>query len=201
MMKRVAKIVTIVLLNLVLISMVTTGALAAQDSPRTTAELEKDLRETKREFKQFKNLSSKLESAGRQSSNASRQKVMKNIQEFMGQCIQRREKDLGQDLTIKQHGQMVTSGTTDVAHYDSSKPGTKGKEGDSERLRQLSGMKSIYVSAKNNSQPASERQGNAFERYTETMEKFGKQLEWGVNSMSNELDKREAEAAAKAEQP
>ncbi len=199
-MKRFTKLLTICLLSLVMITMVASLGWAAKKTERPTSEIEKDLRATKREHKEFKSLQSKLKSSGNQSSNASRQKVIPNINDFMRDCIKRRESDLGDLITIKQHGEMVKSGTSGAAHYDdssSSKKSGKGEEVNSDRLHQLSGMKSIYVGAKNNSQPAIERQGNAFDRYTETIDKFAKQLEWGVNAMTRELDRRTAESEAK----
>jgi len=196
MMNRKVKLITRSLLGLVLAMVLATGALAADEPSRSTRELENDLRDTKREFKEFKSLQSKLESSGRQSSNASRQKVMKKNQEFMGECIQRRESDLGEEITLVQHGKMVKSGTTDVANYDSSQSKKDGSAVNNDRLRQLSNMKSIFVGAKNNAQPASERQGEAFDRYTDTFGKFGQQLQWGIDAMQQELDNREAKAQA-----
>jgi len=177
---------------------------AAQGTHRTTAELKKDLRATEREYKEFKSLRSKLESAAKQSSNTARKTAIHNFQDFMGECIRRRESDLGSEITIKQHGKMVESGTTDVAKAGAPVPGNKSSKGhgvyessNGDRLRQLSGMKSIYVGAKNNSLPAIERQTQAFERYAETIGKFGQQLAWGIDGLNNELAKREAAAKAK----
>ena len=197
-MNRLSKFSIIGLLVLILIAMVSAVSWGAPGPERTTNEIEKDLRATQGEIKKFKDLHSKLESAGRQSSNAARQKVIQKLQDFMGECVQRREGDLGEDITIKQHGKMVQSGTTDAALYGKSDPNKKTDQSEvvnSDRLRQLSGMKSIYVGAKNNSRPAIERQGEAFDRYTETIGKFGQQLEWGANAMTRELEKRSAGTA------
>jgi len=201
-MKRMTKFVAIGLLNIILIAMLPTVAGAA-GTHRTTSEIKKDLRATEQEYNKFKSLRSKLKSAAKQSSNTARETAVHNLQDFMGQCIGRRESDLGDEITIKQHGKMVESGTTKVAEAGAPVPGSKSAKGqvysssNADRARQLSGMKSIYVGAKNNSRPAIERQEGAFDRYTETIGKFGQHLEWGINGMSNELARREAEAEAK----
>jgi len=201
LMKRMNKIVAIGLLNLVLLAALPTLAGA---TARSTSEIKKDLRATENEYKKFKSLRSKLDSAAKQSSNTARETAVHNLQDFMGECIRRRESDLSDVITIKQHGEMVKSGTTDVAKAGAPVPGNTSAKGqvysssNADRARQLSGMKSIYVGAKNNSRPAIERQQGAFERYTETIGKFGQQLEWGVKGMSNELAQREADAEAKA---
>ena len=176
-------------------------ALAGQGTDRSTGELEKDLRATTQEFKKFQDLESKLTSAAKQSSNTARETAVHNFQDFMGDCIKRREGELGEVMTLKKHGEMVKSGTTKVSEVGSPVPVKKAGKGigiynttDGDRLRQLTNMKSIYVSAKNNSRPAIEKQAQAFERYTETIAKFGQQLQSGINQMSSELDNRAAEA-------
>ncbi len=175
------------------------AVLADQGTDRSTAELEKDLRATKREYKEFKSLNAKLESAAKQSANTARETAIHKFQDFMGECIRRREKDLGAEMTIKQHGEMVRSGTTEVAEVGAPVPANNGPRGggaydssNGDRLRQLDNMKSIYVASKNNSRPAIERQTHAFERYTETIGKFGRQLEWAITSLERELEQREA---------
>ncbi len=181
-------------------------AALAQESVYNKSQLVKALKETKREYKEFKSLSSKLESAGRQSSNSARGTVTGKIQDFMGECIFRRQEALGEIMTIKQHGQMVTTGTTDVAKAGSPVPtGKNSKElgvysqphGD--RVRQISNMKSLYTSAKHNARLATERQGDSFERYTKIMDKFGQQLTWAINWIEGELARQEEEAKAKEE--
>ena len=180
-------------------------SMAAQGTHRTTPELKKDLRDTNQEFKKYEGLLSKLNSSAKQSSNTARQTAVHNLQDFMGKCIQRREADLGDEITLKQHGKMVKSGTTDVADVGAPVPGNKRAKGsglydssNSHRMSQLSNMKSLYVSAKNNSRPAIERQEGAFDRYLETVGRFGNQLEWAANGLQSESDRREAEAEAEA---
>lgn len=176
-------------------------ATAQQDQPRSTSELEKDLRATQKEYKKFKNLSSSLDSSAKQSSNTARKSVIKDFQDFMGECIKRRESDLSEVMTIVQHGEMVKSGTTDVVEVGSKVPGTRQSKFETTRgansdprVSQLSNMKSLYIAAKNNTQPAIERQGDSFDRYSDTINKFGQQLQSGINQMSSELDRRAAEA-------
>jgi len=169
---------------LIIVATMTATVWAGQGTHRSSSELKKDLRASNLELKNFKSLQSKLSSSARQSSNAARQSVIANFQEFMGKCIVRREADLGDEITIKQHGKNVTSGTTDVAKAGtpvSVKNSGKGLgvygTSNGDRMRQLSNMKSIYVGAKNNSRPAIEKQTGAFERYSETVGKFGNQLQ------------------------
>jgi len=200
-MSNTKKNVTLLICSLVLLMMVPSLVMAGQSSPRSNAELERALRATKKEFKEFKSLQSKLESAGRQSSNASRKKVILELQDFMGKCIQRREAGLGEEITIKQHGEMVKSGTTDAAHHG-SKGGDKKSANDHDpetrkRLNQLSRMKSSYVSTKTSSQPAIERQSGAFERYSKSIDQFGQHLDAGIGYLSVELENREVAAEAK----
>lgn len=189
------------LLTMVLIAILPLIALAEQEKPRSTNELEKDLRATQKEFKKFQSLDSKLASAAKQSSNSARTSVTQDFQDFMGECIKRREGDLSEVMTIKQHGKMVQSGTTDVAEVGSKVPGNKRAKfsqdlgaSSNPRVRQLSSMKSLYISAKNSLQPAVERQGDAFDRYSDTIAKFGQQLQWGLNELTAELDRRAAES-------
>ncbi len=193
----------------VLLVMIVAAALAApaalaKDTPRSDSALNKDLRTTKQEYKKFQGLESKLHSAANQSSNTARETAVHNLQDFMGECIRRREGDLSEIMTLKQHGKNVKSGTTDVAEVGAPVPGKKSAKGSAvysttsgDRLRQLSGMKSLYISAKNNSRPAIEKQTGAFERYEETIGKFGQQLSWGVDAMTLEMEHREALAEKK----
>jgi hypothetical protein len=179
-------------------------AVAKQGSDRSTRELEKDLRDTKQEYKKYEDLLSKLNSAARQSSNTARETAIHKFQDFMGECIKRREGELGEVMTLKQHGKMVESGTTDVTKVGTPVPVKKSGKGsgvygtaNGDRLRQLTNMKSLYVSAKNNSRPAIEMQDQAFDRYTTTIDKFGSQLTWARDAMTQELERREAEKKEK----
>ncbi len=195
---------TLVLLALAVVALLPTWAAAAQGTHRSDSELKRDLRDTEREFKQYKSLKSKLESSAKQSSNTARETAIHNFQDFMGECIRRREGELGEEITLKQHGKMVKSGTTKVAEVGSPVPVKKSAKGlavhgttNSDRLQQLSNMKTLYVSSKNNSRPAIERQEGAFGRYTETIDKFGHQLEWAIDGLTQELAQREAAAQEK----
>ena len=89
----------------------------------------------------------------------------------MAKCILRREDDLGQEHTIKMHGGHVASGTTDAAEVGAPVGTSRAKtslnyvEGiEGYRLRQLSLMQSLFVAAKQNMQPAIERQGDSLDR-------------------------------------
>jgi len=179
-------------------------AFAQQAQQRSTRELEEDLRSTREEYRQYENLAEKLARAGRQSSNTARNTATRNIQDFMGSCIERREGELGEEITLKQHGKMVKSGTTSVAEAGSPVPARKSAKGsgvydspNADRLRQLSQMKSLYVSAKNNSRLAVEKQNEAFERYTQTVEKFGELLSLAIDKYSGELDSRNVQLKEK----
>ena len=172
-----------------------------------TRDLENHLRKTSKELKTMKNLEKKLESAARQSSNTARKTSINNLREHMGQCILRRENDLGQDHTIKMHGKEVTSGTTTAAEVGTpvgtsrAKTSLNFKEGLAGlRLRQLSRMQSIYVSALQNEQPAIERQGDSLDRYTTQVRRFREELERSKSILDAELEKRAREQELKKEQ-
>ncbi len=172
-----------------------------------TRDLESHLRKTSKELKTMKNLEKKLESAGRQSSNTARRSTIDKIQDHMGSCIIRREDDLGQEHTIKQHGETVTKGTTSAAEVGApvgtsrAKTSLNFKEGIAGlRLRQLSRMQSIFVSAKHNKQPAIEKQGESLDRYTTQVRKFREELETSVSILETELGKRAREQEIQKEQ-
>lgn len=172
-----------------------------------TRELENHLRKTSKELKTMKSLEKKLESAARQSSNTARKSTLNDIQDHMAQCILRREDDLSQDHTIKKHGEEVTSGTTSAAEVGSpvgtstAKRSLNFKEGLAGlRLRQLSRMQSIFVSAKHNKQPAIEKQGDSLDRYTTQVRRFREELETSVSILEAELEKRAQEQEQKKEQ-
>jgi len=173
----------------------------------STRELEAHLRKTTAELKTMKNLESKLESAARQSSNSARKSTIGKLQDHMVQCILRRETDLGQEHTIKMHGEHVTSGTTSAAEVGApvgtsrAKTSLNYKEGIAGlRLRQLSRMQSIYVSAKRNQQPAIEKQGDSLDRYATQARKFREELERSKSILDAELEKRAREQELEAEQ-
>ena len=81
----------------------------------STRDLEDALRKTNKELKTFVSLEKKLASAAKQSSNTARKTALNNIQDHMAECIIRREDNLGQEHTIKMHGETVVAGTTDAA--------------------------------------------------------------------------------------
>ncbi len=172
-----------------------------------TRELEAHLRKTTAELKTMKDLERKLESAARQSSNSARKSTIDKLQDHMAQCILRREDDLGQEHTIKMHGEYVTSGTTSAAEVGApvgtsrAKTSLNHKEGIAGlRLRQLSRMQSIFVSAKRSQQPAIEKQGDSLDRYGAKVRRFGEELERSKSILETELEKRARERELKAEQ-
>jgi hypothetical protein len=172
-----------------------------------TKDLEKHFRKTDKELQTMKKMEKKLESAGRQSSNTARKSAVNNIQDHMGSCILRREDDLGQDHTIKKHGEHVTAGTTSAAEVgapvgtSSAKTSLQYKEGLAGwRLRQLSKMQSIFVAAQTNMQPAIEKQGDSMERYTNKCRQFREELEKSHQVLTAELENRAKEKEMKKEQ-
>lgn len=172
-----------------------------------TRELEGHLRKTDKELKTMKNLEKKLESAARKSSNSDRKTAINKIQDHMGSCILRREDDLGQEHTIKKHGETVTAGTTSAAEAGApvgtsrAKTSLQYKEGIAGlRLRQLSRMQSIFISAKTNLQPAIEKQGDSLDRYQTKVRQFREELERSHSILTTELEKRTAEMEKKKQE-
>ncbi len=206
-MKKTALKIAALAICLMVTAGISVDSLADELEDFNTRDLENHLRKTSKELKTMKNLEKKLESAGRQSSNTARKSTIDKIQDHMGSCILRREDDLGQDHTIKQHGETVTSGTTSAAEVGApvgtsrAKTSLNFKEGIAGlRLRQLSRMQSIYVSAKHNKQPAIEKQGESLDRYTTQVVKFRKELETSISILETELEKRSRELAMEKEQ-
>ena len=182
-------------------------SLAGELEDFNTSDLESHLRKTSKELKTMKNLEKKLTSAARQSSNTARKSTINDLQDHMVQCIIRREDDLGQEHTIKMHGETVTKGTTSATEVGTpvgtsrAKTSLNFKEGIAGlRLRQLSRMQSIFVSAKHNQQPAIERQGESLDRYATQVRKFREELETSVSILEGELEKRTRENELKKEQ-
>ena len=166
-------------------------------------DLEKAGRETVKELKTLKNLEKKLSSAAKQSSNTARKSAINDLQDHMAKCILRREDNLGQEHTIKMHGGHVSSGTTDAADVGAPVGTSRAKtslnyvEGiEGYLLRQLSLMQSLYVAAKQNMQPAIERQGDSLDRYAGFVRRFGEELERNTVIIDNELAARAQAAAA-----
>lgn len=181
-------------------------SLADEMKQFSTRELESHLRKTSKELKTMKDLERKLESAGRQSSNTARKSAIDKLQDHMAECIIRRETDLGQEHTIKMHGETVTSGTTKAAEVGApvgtsrAKTSLNFKEGIAGlRLRQLSRMQSTFVAAKRNIQPAIEKQGDSLDRYTTHVRRFREELETSVSILEEELAKRAEEQKQKQE--
>ena len=159
-------------------------------------DLEKAGRETGKELKTIKNLESKLSSAAKQSSNSGRKSAINNLQDHMAKCILRREDNLGQEHTIKMHGEEVT-GTTDAANVGSPVGTSSAKtsllymEGiEGYLLRQLSLMQSLFVAAKQNQVPAIERTGDSLDRYAGYVRRFREELERNTIIIDNELAAR-----------
>ncbi len=176
-------------------------ALADADAERPTAELKRDLKETRGEHEKFADLRRKLDSAGRQSANAARASSVDDMQAFMKDCILRRERELGDVMTIKQHGEMVRAGTTGAGAVGAPVPANGGMAPDgpqAHRVRQLTNMKSLYVTTKQNARPAVERQEGAYERYLAAVDRFGGELAAGVSRLTNEIAAREAPAETAA---
>jgi hypothetical protein len=174
-------------------------ALAEEFQTRSTKDIKKDLKQTERELKSFQDLQRQLKSSGKDSSNSKRQKVIGKLREEMADCIIRREDILGQEHTIKMHGETVTSGTTKEAEAGapvgtSSAKQAKNlnaKEGpNANRLRHLSRLQSIFVSAAKSERPAIEKQNDAFERYSDKMRRFEEELVRDRDALAAELDDR-----------
>ena len=177
-----------------------TAAQAAEPKPRSTSELRSDLRESERELKQMKDLQRKMKSAGRESSNSTRQKLSETLRGHMVDCIIRREDDLGMEHTIKKHGETTTSGTTDAAKAGAPVGTSSSKQAknlnlmdgpNADRLRQMSRMQSIFVSTQKIARPAIEKQGDSFDSYMEKLGKFEQQLQLWTNDLQVELESRE----------
>ena len=186
-----------------------TLAQAADDAkPRSTNELQRDLRNSEQELKKMQDLQRKMKSAGRESSNSTRQKLAEDLRLHMVDCILRREDDLGMEHTIKRHGETTTSGTTDVAEVGAPVGTSSAKqvknlqimEGpNADRMRQMSRMQSIFVSTQKIKRSAVEKQGDSFDMYMDKLARYEGQLQLWANDLQNELDAR-AEAAKKAQE-
>jgi hypothetical protein len=187
----------------------TTLVQAADDAkPRSTTELKSDLRKSEQELKKMQDLQRKMKSAGRESSNSTRQKLSESLREHMVNCILRREDDLGMEHTIMKHGETTTSGTTSAAEAGapvgtSSSKQTKNlynMDGpNADRMRQMSRMQSIYVSTQKSVRSAVEKQSDAFDRYMGDLVGFEGQLQLWASDLQTDLDSRE-EADRKAKE-
>ncbi len=164
-------------------------ALADADAERPTAELKRDLKETRGEHEKFADLRRKLDSAGRQSANAARASSVDDMQAFMKDCILRRERELGDVMTIKQHGEMVRAGTTGAADVGAPVPANGGMAPDGPQAHRV---------RQQNARPAVERQEGAYERYLAAVDRFGGELAAGVSRLTNEIAAREAPAETAA---
>ena len=206
-MKKTAHTIAALLICLTVTAGIAVDARADELKDFSTRDLEAHLRKTSDELKTMENLERKLESAARQSSNSARKSSINKLQDHMAQCIFRRETDLGQDHTITQHGQYVKSGTTSAVEVGT--PVNTGRGGSSLstkegiaglRLRQLSRMQSLFVSARSNQQMAIEKQGDALGRYATNVQRFREELERSKGILESELEKRAREQEAKKEQ-
>lgn len=175
-------------------------ALASETNPRPTKELRKDLQQTERELKKITDLKRQFTSAGRESSNSKRQKLVEQLREHMGECIIRREDALGMEHTIKMHGQAVKGGTTEAAEVGAPVGTSRSKQmknlnamdgPNADRLRQLAAMQSLYVSATKLERSAVEKQGEAYDAYLAKVDRFEKELEVGLRALAAELEERE----------
>lgn len=185
---------------LALAVVVTAGLAAAQDAmPRSTQDLKKDLNETEKELKSFQDLRRQLKSSGKDSSNSKRGKVIGKLREQMADCIFRREEILGQEHTIRMHGETVTSGTTKEAEAGAPVGTSSAKqvknlnamEGpNADRLRSLTRLQSLFVSAAKSERQAIEKQNDAFERYSDKMRRFEEELVKDRNALAAELEAR-----------
>jgi len=175
-------------------------SLASDLDEFSTKELQDAFRKTEKELKTMKNLEKKLASAAKQSSNTARKSSIQDIQDHMAKCILRREDYLGQEHTIKMHGEHVQSGTTSAAEVGAPVGTSRAKtslnyvEGiKGYLLRQLSLMQSLFVSAKTNMQPAIEKQGDSLDRYANHTRRFREELERNTIILEAELEKRAQE--------
>jgi len=173
--------------------------------PYTTKDINYHMKKTYKELKKMQELEKKLVAAGQQSSNSARNSVINDIQDLMGQCILRREDELGQAHTIQMHGGHAVSGTTDAADVgapvgaSNSNSALNYVEGIAGyRLRQLSVMQSLFVAAAQSMQPAIEKQSDALDRYTKYTRRFREELERAYDFMVAELEKRDWNQEEKA---
>jgi len=191
------------------LALVTATLVQAQDAkPRSTNDLKSDLRNSEHELKKMQDLQRKMKSAGRESSNSTRQKLSEQLREHMVECILRREDDLGMEHTIKRHGETTTSGTTSAAEAGAPVGTSSSKQAknlynmdgpNADRMRQMSRMQSIYVSTQKSVRSAVEKQSDAFDRYMGDLVGFEGQLQLWVSDLQTELDTR-AEADKKAQE-
>lgn len=168
---------------------------------RSTATIERDLRNTEYELAKLQRLQKDLDRASRQSSNVARSSAVSALDEFMLAAVKRRERDLGQKMTLKQQGEMVRSGTTEVAEVGSPVPTNRRNGGrvlydtsDGDRLHILLNLQTLQVSAKNISRPASEGQEKVFDQYVATVSSFAQQISAAKAALEAELASREAPA-------
>ncbi len=121
----------------------------------------------------------------------------------MAEAVKRRERDLGREMTLKQQGELVRTGTTEVAEVGSPVPTNRRNGGrslfdttDGNRLNLLLNMQTLQVSARNISRSAIEGQQQAFAQYSEVAGSFSLQLSSAIGAMRAELARREDPADA-----
>lgn len=192
--------ITRVCCALILALLVTAGTAVAEEfKTRSTQELKRDLDKTERELKKMADLNRSLGYSEKSSSNSKRQKVIGDLRQLMADCIIRREDILGQEHTIKMHGETVTSGTTKEAEAGAPVGTSSAKQAknlntmdgpNANRLRLLSRLQSLFVSAAKSERAAIEKQGDAFERYSDKMARFEEQLTRDRDALAAELEAR-----------
>lgn len=164
-------------------------------------------RDVQDEMRRHDNLLSKLKSAGRSSSNSSRKSVVNDLNQAMADVVFEREELLGQEHTIMRHNTYTESGTTDAAEVGAP-VGTRGRnrrvrvgmeDQYPEALQRLARMQSLLVTAKRIEVQAIEKQGEAFEKYSQLARDFGEVILTERNILMNEQTRREEAAAEKAE--
>lgn len=167
-------------------------------------DLAKELRLVNRELESFRSDQSKLERAGRASSNASRTSALDDIEKTMIGIVYRREDMLSVDHTIIRHGEPVSGPTaaaevgTPNANKETRRRMDKGTSGKSDDFLRLAWMQQQIIACGRIYQPAAEKQSGAFENYLSYVAEFGGVLQSESDGITAELSRREAAAAAAA---
>jgi hypothetical protein len=162
-----------------------------------------------REIRDMDALLRKLESSGRSSSNAGRRSAIEGILDAMVQIVYDREEVLGEEHTIKRHGDEVQTGLTDAAEVGTpmatKKTRRRIRKGEAEELpdalRRLTRMQTIVVSARRIEVPAVDRQGETFEQLQGMCREFGEILRTEQAVIVNEQLRRQEAAAGTTDTP
>ncbi len=165
-------------------------------------DLRSELRQVDHELESFYSAQSKLERAGRASSNASRSSALEEIEDVMLEIIFRREDKLSLEHTIIRHGEPV-SGPTEAAEVGSPNANKetrrrmdKGTSSKSDDFLRLAWMQQQVIACGRIYQPALEKQSGAFDNYLSYVAEFGGALQSEGDGLAAELSRREAAAAA-----